>query len=147
MYENPYMGNPYMQNRYYGQQYQPVQQQTIQQPVAQLVGRPVDTQESIQASDVPMNMPYALFPKNDLSEIYLKSWNANGTIQTVVFKPMNNSMVNSMPNGENSNTGANTDATEEIMRRLDELSNQIQEIGNSMPKPRTVKAKKDGDSE
>ena len=61
MYENPYMGNPYMQNRYYGQQYQPVQQQTIQQPVAQLVGRPVDTQESIQASDVPMNMPYA-FP-------------------------------------------------------------------------------------
>lgn len=55
MYENPYMGNPYMQNRYYGQQYQPVQQQTIQQPVAQLVGRPVDKQESIQASDVPMN--------------------------------------------------------------------------------------------
>ena len=104
-------------------------------------------QESIQASDVPMNMPYALFPKNDLSEIYLKSWNANGTIQTVVFKPMNNSMVNSMPNGENSNTGANTDATEEIMRRLDELSNQIQEIGNSIPKPRTVKAKKEGDSE
>ena len=52
-----------------------------------------------------------------------------------------------MPNGENSNVGANTNATEEIMRRLDELSNQIQEIGNSIPKPRTVKAKKEGDSE
>lgn len=140
------MGNPYMQNRYYGQQYQPMQQ-PVQQATAQLVGRPVDTQESIQANDVPMNMPYALFPKNDLSEIYLKSWNANGTIQTVVFKPINNSMVNSMPNGENSNTGANTNATEEIMRRLDELSNQIQEIGNSIPKPRVAKTKKEGDSE
>lgn len=140
------MGNPYMQNRCYGQQYQPVQQ-PVQQPVAQLVGKPVDKQESIQASDVPMNMPYALFPKNDLSEIYLKSWNANGTIQTVVFKPINNSMVNPIPNVENGKIEANTDATEEIMRRLDELSNQIQEIGNSIPKPRTAKAKKEGDSE
>lgn len=30
----------------------------------------------------------AVFPKNDFSEIYVKSWTPNGTIQTVVYKPV-----------------------------------------------------------
>lgn len=100
MYENPYFGNPYLQQNQqrYGTQYQqPVQQMQAQQPAynqmqqvpqqiqqPQLIGHIVDSQETIQASDVPMNAPYALFPKNDLSEIYLKSWTANGTIQTML---------------------------------------------------------------
>lgn len=93
MYENPYLQNPYLQQRFYQQpqQYQQMQQlqqpsQQIQQPqfqsqqLPQLIGRPVNQVEEITANDVPMNAPYALFPKSDLSEIYLKSWTANGSM-------------------------------------------------------------------
>ena len=101
----------------------------------------------IQANDVPMNAPYALFPKSDLSEIYLKSWNQNGTIQTVVFKPEMPKANDSISNSEDGLKSGNSELTEQIMRRLDKLSSQIEEIGNSIPKTRTSKAKKDGDSE
>jgi len=30
---------------------------------------------------------YGVFPKADLSEIYIKSWNNNGTTSIVTFKP------------------------------------------------------------
>lgn len=100
MYENPYMGNQYMQQipRYNGMQYQQMQQPVYQNPVQQaptqqqaavpqLIGRTVNSVDEITANDVPMNYPYAIFPKNDLSEVYLKSWTPNGTIQTIIFKP------------------------------------------------------------
>lgn len=131
MYENPYGG------------YRPYYQQPVQQ--SQLFGRPVDRQESIQANDVPMNMPYALFPKTDLSEIYLKSWSPNGAIQTVVFKPEIPKPMNLPGIDEKSKENAYSEATEDIMRRLDELSAQIQEIGNSIPKTR--RTKKEGEQE
>lgn len=156
MYENQYFGNPYFQSnaqRFPAGQYQAPVQQPIYQPqfqqnqtASQIVGRPVDSVEMIQANDVPMNAPYALFPKSDLSEIYLKSWNQNGTIQTIVFKP-EMPKTDSIPNSENGVKSGNSELTEQIMRRLDELSAQIDEIGNSIPKTRTSKAKKDGDSE
>lgn len=100
MYENPYMGNQYMQQipRYNGMQYQQMQQPVYQNPVQQsptqqqaavpqLIGRTVNSVDEITANDVPMNYPYAIFPKNDPSEVYLKSWTPNGTIQTIIFKP------------------------------------------------------------
>jgi hypothetical protein len=157
MYENQYFGNPYFQSnaqRFPTGQYQAPMQQPIyqpqfqqNQPASQIVGRTVDSVEMIQANDVPMNAPYALFPKSDLSEIYLKSWNQNGTIQTVVFKPEMPKANDSISNSEVGLKSGNSELTEQIMRRLDELSAQIDEIGNSIPKTRTSKAKKDGDSE
>ena len=160
MYENPYMGNQYMQQipRYNGMQYQQMQQPVYQNPVQQaptqqqaavpqLIGRTVNSVDEITANDVPMNYPYAIFPKNDLSEVYLKSWTPNGTTQTITFKPE----INTTPNNTNRQESANTKATEEIMRRFDELSDQIKEIGNSIPKPtaktRSATSKKDGESE
>lgn len=157
MYENPYFGNPYLQQNQqrYGNPYQqPVQQmqqvpQQIQQP--QLIGHIVDGQETIQASDVPMNAPYALFPKNDLSEIYLKSWTANGTIQTIVFKPVQNQQTENLPSTQSEmKIGLSDDATEAFMKRFDELGRKLDELGNSMsnskPKTRST-VKKDGDGE
>ena len=100
MYENPYIGNQYMQQipRYNGMQYQQMQQPVYQNPVQQaptqqqaavpqLIGRTVNSVDEITANDVPMNYPYAIFTKNDLSEVYLKSWTPNGTNQTIIFKP------------------------------------------------------------
>lgn len=168
MYENPYFGNPYLQQNQqrYGTPYQqPVQQmQAQQQPVynqmqqvpqqiqqPQLIGHIVDGQETIQASDVPMNAPYALFPKNDLSEIYLKSWTANGTIQTIVFKPVQNQQAENLPSAQSEmKIGLSDDATEAFMKRFDELGRKLDELENSMsnskPKTRST-VKKDGDGE
>lgn len=96
----------YPQMNNYGQQYNPQQpymdrlaglqqyQQTLQQP--QMVGtqmslpnqpiglngKMVDAVEQITANDVPMDGSVAIFPKKDMSEIYLKSWTPNGTIAT-----------------------------------------------------------------
>ena len=99
----------YPQMNNYGQQYNPQQpymdrlaglqqyQQTLQQPQMQmqtqqmpigLNGKVVDSVDRITANDVPMDGSVAIFPKKDMSEIYLKSWTPNGTIATVVFKPV-----------------------------------------------------------
>lgn len=156
MYENPYFGNPYLQQNQqrYGNPYQqPVQQMQAQQPAynqmqqvpqqiqqPQLIGHIVDSQETIQASDVPMNAPYALFPKNDLSEIYLKSWTANGTIQTIVFKPVQNQQTDNLPSTQSEmKIGLSDDATEAFMKRFDELGRKLDELENSMSnsKPKT----------
>jgi hypothetical protein len=51
-------------------------------------GKVVDGEEVVKATEVPFG-GYGIFPKADLSEIYMKSWNNNGTTQIVTFKPTN----------------------------------------------------------
>lgn len=169
MYENPYLQNPYLQQRFYQQpqQYQQMQQlqqptQQIQQPqfqsqqLPQLIGRPVNQVEEITANDVPMNAPYALFPKSDLSEIYLKSWTANGTIQTIDFKPVQmNQADNSLRNKSELKIGLTEDVTQALMSQFEELKNKIDRLEQSMSgssgtirtKSKTSTVKKDGESE
>lgn len=169
MYENPYLQNPYLQQRFYQQpqQYQQMQQlqqptQQIQQPqfqaqqLPQLIGRPVNQVEEITANDVPMNAPYALFPKSDLSEIYLKSWTANGTIQTIAFKPVQmNQADNSLRNQSELKIGLTEDVTQALMSQFEELKNKIDRLEQSMSgssgtirtESKTSTVKKDGESE
>lgn len=169
MYENPYLQNPYLQQRFYQQpqQYQQMQQlqqptQQIQQPqfqsqqLPQLIGRPVNQVEEITANDVPMNAPYALFPKSDLSEIYLKSWTANGTIQTIAFKPVQmNQADNSLRNQSELKIGLTEDVTQALMSQFEELKNKIDRLEQSVSgssggvrtKSKTSTTKKDGESE
>lgn len=139
---------------------QPTQQ--IQQPqfqaqqLPQLIGRPVNQVEEITANDVPMNAPYALFPKSDLSEIYLKSWTANGTIQTIAFKPVQmNQADNSLRNQSELKIGLTEDVTQALMSQFEELKNKIDRLeqsvsGNSgtvRTKSKASTVKKDGESE
>lgn len=169
MYENPYLQNPYLQQRFYQQpqQYQQMQQlqqptQQIQQPqfqsqqLPQLIGRPVNQVEEITANDVPMNAPYALFPKSDLSEIYLKSWTANGTIQTIAFKPVQmNQADNSLRNQSELKIGLTEDVTQALMSQFEELKSKIDRLEQSMSgssgtvraKTKISTTKKDGESE
>lgn len=82
--------NPYMDRMNQLQQYQQNLQQSIQQ-VAQpqgLVGKIVNDVSMVSPNDVPMDGNVAIFPKNDMSEIYCKQWKQDGTIQTVVYKPI-----------------------------------------------------------
>ena len=51
-------------------------------------GKIIAEMSQITANDVPMDGSVAFFPKQDLSEVYAKSWNADGTIRTVTYKPV-----------------------------------------------------------
>lgn len=91
-YQNSYqpMQNPYMAQMQYQQNFQPqVQQaQQLQQQQGQgLICKPVMDASNVSPNDVPMDGNPAVFPKNDFTEIYVKSWTPNGTIQTVVYRP------------------------------------------------------------
>lgn len=94
-YQNSYqpIQNPYMaqMNQYQqGAQMFPAQVQNsnmVQQPQG-LIGKMVNDVSMVSPNDVPMDGNIAIFPKNDMSEIYCKQWKQDGTIQTVVYKPV-----------------------------------------------------------
>lgn len=88
-----YYPNNYYLNYPYGNQYSPQQMnvpnmpvQTQQQSVSNLNGKIVDSADIVKATEVPIG-GYGIFPKADLSEIYIKSWNNNGTTSIITFKP------------------------------------------------------------
>lgn len=80
---------PYYQ-AYGGYNYQPQYVPQMQQPAQckGVTGRYVNTPDEIVANEVAMDGSFSLFPKNDLTEIYAKQWKADGTIQTVIYKPV-----------------------------------------------------------
>lgn len=79
-----YMNNyPYNNYQY---QYVPTMMQP-QQYISQINGKVVDGIDVVKATEVPSN-GYGVFPKADLSEIYVKSWNNNGTTNIITFKPI-----------------------------------------------------------
>ena len=94
-YPNPNYYQNYMQpqQQFYSQpavqQYQ--QPSYMQQAAQRINGRVVQSADMITANDVPMDGSVAFFPTQDLSEIYAKSWDANGKIVTRLFKPVSDS--------------------------------------------------------
>ena len=56
-------------------------------PAPGLNGKLVDSADVVKATEVPIG-GYGIFPKADLSEIYVKSWNNDGTTNLVTFKPI-----------------------------------------------------------
>lgn len=51
-----------------------------------LSGKVVDGIEVVKASEVPFG-GYGVFPKADFDEVYVKTWNNNGTTKIVTYKP------------------------------------------------------------
>lgn len=51
----------------------------------------------ITANDVPMNVPFSVFVKNDMSELQIRKWNANGMIDNLTFKPFFEQRVENVP--------------------------------------------------
>lgn len=58
-----------------------------QSGLPQLNGKIVDSEDVVKATEVPIG-GYGIFPKADLSEIYIKSWNNNGTTSVITFRPI-----------------------------------------------------------
>lgn len=123
---------PYQQMQQ--QRFQPQEQfQTMQnQQAIGLNGRIVQMVENINANEVPMDGSMAFFPKQDLSEIYVKGWNADGTIKTIVYKPQidNKSVqaVNTPLDTEKLKIDLSEQATAGIMQRFDDLSAKIEQL-------------------
>lgn len=86
------MQNPYMDRSGQAQQYQQPQMLPTQMSGAYqqpgLIGKVVNDVSMVSPNDVPMDGNIAIFPKSDMSEIYCKQWKQDGTIQTVVYKPV-----------------------------------------------------------
>lgn len=82
-----YYPNNFYSNYPYGNTYPSIQNQPIMQQPQTLNGKIVDGEEMVKATEVPFGS-YGLFPKADLSEVYVKNWNNNGTTQITVYKPV-----------------------------------------------------------
>lgn len=137
---------PYMQPRFQQQEVQvPQQPPQAQQMPGGLNGMVVQTIENVTADCVPMDGSAAFFPKQDLSEIYVKSWCADGTIRTLVFKP-----VEITGNTNKNDSGLPENATAIFEKRFDELFGKIEQleqtITNSMAKKPVSATKKAGEA-
>lgn len=120
------------------QMQQPQMQQAIPQQIIGINGRMVQAVENINANEVPMDGSMAFFPKQDLSEIYVKGWNADGTIKTVVYKPYaapkDNQTVNSMANAENAKFTLSDESTQLFLNKFEELSEKIGQLEDRFDK-------------
>ena len=125
------------------QQYQ--QPSYMQQAAQRINGRVVQSADMITANDVPMDGSVAFFPTQDLSEIYAKSWDANGKIVTRLFKPVSDSYPsNQTQDTEKLKIGLSDEVTQVFMKRFDELEKRIDDL---MPKKTTARAKKESEEE
>jgi hypothetical protein len=143
-YPQQYTGYPqYLQQmqaaRYQPQEQAPVQMQgTYQQQTVGINGRMVQSVENINANEVPMDGSMAFFPKQDMSEIYVKAWDANGLIKTIVYKPYiapkDNQTVNSMSNAENAKFTLSDESTQLFLNKFEELSEKIGQLEDRFDK-------------
>ena len=120
------------------EQIQPQIQQPVPQQIAGINGRIVQAVENINANEVPMDGSMAFFPKQDMSEIYVKGWNADGTIRTIVYKPYtdpkDNQTVNSMSNAENAKFTLSDESTQLFLNKFEELSEKIGQLEDRFDK-------------
>lgn len=108
---NPNYYNPsYSYNIPYNQNMQPQQTQT-----QTLNGKIVDSKGIVKVTDVPIGS-YGIFPKADLSEIYIKSWNNNGTTNIITFKP------------DTSQPMAEQNPIDVILERINQLESKIDNV-------------------
>lgn len=118
-YQQPMMN--YTPN-YGAYQYNPMasyQRYQQPEPTQGISGRVVQAVETINPNEVPMDGSVAFFPKQDLTEIYAKSWNADGTIRTLTFKPVLNDKTDILSGDtEKLEFDLSEKATEGIMAKL-----------------------------
>ena len=107
-----YYPNNFYQNYSYGNQYQ---NQMAQQPIAALQGKVVDSVDMVRVNEVPFG-GFGVFPKGDLSEIYIKSWNNNGTTQINTYRPI--------PVEENKEIKENS-SRDELLEKINALNEKL----------------------
>jgi len=127
------------------------QNQFMQQPIQQnqpqgIVGKIVTDFSEITANDVPMNGQAAFFPKADGSEMQVRSWAANGTIQTIVYKPIldqNSEQATNIPQMDFNALNEDVRALREDIKGVRDMI----EKSISVPATKTTRVKKGADEE
>lgn len=144
--QNPYMDRMNFLQNYQQSLQQPVagmqmpltNQQAMPQQPAGINGRIVQAVENINANEVPMDGSMAFFPKQDLSEIYVKGWNANGTINTIVYKPYTepggSNAGNPTADIENAKFTLSDESTQLFLNKFEELSEKIGQLEDRFDK-------------
>lgn len=116
-----YYPNNFYQNYSYGNMYQPQQAQSA---VAALQGKVVDSVDMVRVNEVPFG-GFGVFPKGDLSEIYVKSWNNNGTTQINTYKPIP---------VEETKEAKEISSRDELLEKINALNEKIDALMNSTAK-------------
>lgn len=99
-------------------------------------GKIIAEMSQITANDVPMDGSVAFFPKQDLSEVYAKSWNADGTIRTVTYKPVLDNEPKTASEPEKLKCELSDEATDGIMSKFDEISDRLGQLEKSLQSQR-----------
>lgn len=118
-----YYSNNYYPNYSYGNPY--TNQVQAQPAVSALQGKIVDSADIVKATEVPFG-GFAVFPKGDMSEIYVKSWNNNGTTQIHTYKPI---PIEETPEAKQADTNAL------ILQQITNLENKLDAFINSTKAP------------
>ena len=120
-------GQPYGYGAYSPYKAYPATQQSYPQPqpIPKILnGMMVPSMESIAANDVPMDGTISVFPKQDLSEIYIKKWEPNGTIKTIIYKPLKEETLSARSTDDISIA----DTLASLENRINELSSKLEAL-------------------
>lgn len=119
--------------------------QSVGQVPTGLIGRAVENQESITFQDVPTNGVFAFFPKNDMSEIYVRALSGEGNVLKMIYKPVepvSDGQTNISPsNGENVKISLSDEATDALMKRFDDIGERLEKLEQTWTKSLTNSAK------
>lgn len=132
------------------QQYAQMQAQPMQrQMLPGINGRVVNDFNEIIPDDVPTNGTYAFFVKNDMSEIQARTWEADGKIICVAFKPVLDSKANNSQNEtQKAVLGLSDEATGAFMQRFDDIANRLDNLEEIFSKQSSrAQRKKEADAE
>lgn len=99
-------------------------------------GKIIAEMSQITANDVPMDGSVAFFPKQDLSEVYAKSWNADGTIRTVTYKPVLDNEPKTTSEPEKLKCDLSEESAQNIMNKFDEISDRLGQLEKSLQSQR-----------
>lgn len=144
-YQQPMMNvsNPYMDRFNQLQQFQQNLQGGNQN--LQMLGKIVESEDIVKATDIPMDGNMYYFPKADGSMIFGKQWLANGTTRLIAFKPILDEEVNNLSQSEiKTEIGAFNDVLDTIQNDLRMLNDKIDKL--SQPAT-TSKSKKGAENE
>lgn len=127
-YPNYYANNYPSQYTPQTQNYMPQMTQipTPQPTTLGINGKIVDSPDVARATEVPIG-GYGVFPKADLSEIYIKSWNNNGTTSVITYKP---EPLETVQQGENIQSNSQ-DLVAEILNKINSLETKIDNLSTA----------------
>ena len=94
-------------------------------PLSILQGKIVENQEIVKTTEIPFNS-FGVFPKGDFSEIYIKTWNNNGTTRIMTYKPVGEEMKNK-----------EVDTNAILLEKLEAIEKKLNEIQLPQPQPKT----------